>query len=34
LWSSRKPFPQLVVLPARILWVPLMDAGERRWKTL
>src|ERR1700674_2219359 len=30
LWFSRKPFPHLVVLPARIQWVPLMKADERR----
>src|SRR6266700_2574869 len=34
LWFSRKPFPHLVVLPARIQWVPPMNADERRWKTL
>src|SRR5580700_10090926 len=29
LWFSSKPFPHLVILPARIQWVPQMDADER-----
>src|SRR5207248_2218976 len=30
LWFSRKPFPHLIVLLARIQWVPPMNADERR----
>src|SRR4051812_48442639 len=32
LWFSGKPFPHVIVLPARSRWVPQMTADERRSK--